>query len=396
MDRRHFLQGSLGAAAASLASPGFAQAPAGPSRQGSPAASREVWLTGDTQPDDSADMAARLSAVAQRDGGKSIDRYLAGGAVESLERAFADLLGKEDCAFLATGTLANNVAVRLLCGERRRALVQLESHLYRDEVDAPQQLSGINLLTMAPDRAVPTLEEVRKAIEDSEGARYPLPIGAISLESPVRRANGDMVPLARVREIASLARAHGVRLHLDGARLLLAPPGVDVGAYAAEFDTVYVSLYKYLGAPFGAVLAGSRADIGEARELRRLYGGALWQGWIPALLANDALPGFRQRIVQAHGHAAQLIAALVASGKVVDRTSPHASNIHMLEMPEGMADAAFERGRKAGVAVRRWREGVVPLVVNTTILRRPVDEYVALFLGGARPAQPQNRSPTGR
>jgi threonine aldolase len=190
-----------------------------------------------------------------------------------------------------------------------------------------------------------------------------------------------MVPLDRVREIAGLARAHGARLHLDGARLLLAPPAFDVRAYAAEFDTVYVSLYKYLGAPFGAVLAGSKADIAEARELRRLYGGTLWQGWMPAMLARDALPGFRARIVQAHEHAARLVAALVASGQVVDRTSPDASNIHLLEMPEALAQAAFKRGRQSGVRMRHWEQGVVAVFVNTTILRRPVDEYVALFLG---------------
>ncbi|MFC3715824.1 threonine aldolase family protein [Luteimonas soli] len=381
MDRRSFLQGSLGAAAASIALQGVAQAQASPSPQEPLADADGVWFTGDTAPADSAAMAARLAALAQHSDPNAIDRYLVAGEVKALERAFAGLLGKEDCAFIATGTLANNIAVRVLCGKHPRALVQRESHLYRDEVDSAQRLSGINLLTLAPDRAVPTLEEVRAAIEASEGARYPMQIGAVSLESPVRRANGEMVPLDRVREIAGLARAHGARLHLDGARLLLAPPALDVRAYAAEFDTVYVSLYKYLGAPFGAVLAGSEADIAEARELRRLYGGTLWQGWMPAMLARDSLPDFRGRIVQAHGHAARLIAALVASGKVVDRTSPHASNIHLLEMPEAMAKAAHERGRQAGVRIRHWQQGVLPLFVNTTILRRPVDEYVALFLG---------------
>ena len=381
MDRRHFLQGSVGVAAFSFVPQGFAQASAAPSLGGSSTGARDVWFTGDTEPADSAATAARLAALTQRNGGDHIDRYLAEGEVGALERAFADLLGKEDCAFLATGTLANNIALRVLCGKRRRALVQRESHVYRDEVDAPQRLSGINLLTMAPDRAIPTLEEVTAVIEGAAGERYPMPIGAISLESPVRRANGEMVPLARVREIAGVARAHGVRLHLDGARLLLAPPAFDLDAYVAEFDTVYVSLYKYLGAPFGAVLAGSRADIAEARELRRLYGGSLWQGWMPAMLARDTLPAFRDTIVQAHEHAAQLIAALVASGRVRDRTSPDASNIHLLEMPEAQAQTAYERGRNAGVRMRRWQQGVVPLFVNTTILRRPVEEYVALFQG---------------
>ena len=379
MDRRTFLQGSLGATVAAAATRAAAQAAASPAI---PAAdTREVWLNRDTAPTDAATMAARLAALTQGNSGNALDRYLVDGEVEALERAFAELLDKEDCAFLATGTLANNIAVRVLCGEHRRALVQRESHLYRDEVDAAQRLSGINLLPLAPDRAIPTLEEVRTAIGTSENGPYPMKIGAISLESPVRRANGEMVPLARVREIAKLARAHGTRLHLDGARLLLAPPSFDLPAYAAEFDTVYVSLYKYLGAPFGAVLAGSRADIAEARELRRLYGGSLWQGWMPAMLARAELSGFRDDIVQAHEHAAQLVAALVASGRVRDRTSPHASNIYLLEMPEAQAEAAFERCGNAGVRMRRWQEGAVPLFVNTTIVRRPVEDYVALFLG---------------
>ena len=383
MDRRTFLQGSLGAAIAAAAPQAAAQAARAPASMPSPELAvdaRSVWLAGDSAPPDPAAMAARLDALAQ---GQDIvrDRYLEEGEVAAMEDAFARLLGKEDCAFLATGTLANNVAVRVLCGEHRRALVQRESHLYLDEVDAAQRLSGINLLPLAPDRAIPTLEEVRAAIDASENGPYPMRIGAVSLESPVRRANGEMVPLERVREIARVARAHGARLHLDGARLLLAPPAFDLAAYAAEFDTVYVSLYKYLGAPFGAVLAGTKADIAEARALRRLYGGNLYQGWMPAMLALDALPGFRRDIVQAHDRAARLIAALVDSGKVRDRTSPHASNIHLLEMPEPVAAAAFERGRRAGVRIGRWQDGVVPLFVNTTILRRPVEEYAALFLG---------------
>lgn len=381
MDRRTFLQGSLGAAVAVAVSDAAAQSATSASPSSAPPVdARSVWLTGDAAPPDAVAMAAQLASLAPGMDDPR-DRYLEEGAVGALERAFAKLLGKEDCAFFATGTLANNVAMRVLCGEQRRALVQRESHLYLDEVDSAQRLSGINLIPLAPDRAIPTLEEVRAAIDASVNGPYPMKIGAVSLETPVRRANGDMVPLEAVRGIAKLARAHGARLHLDGARLLLAPPVFDRAAYVAEFDTVYVSLYKYLGAPFGAVLAGSKADIAEARQVRRLYGGNLYQGWMPAMLANDALPSFDREMAKAHERAAQLIAALVASGKVRDRTSPHASNIHMLEMPEALAAAAFERGRAAGVRIRRWENGMVPLVVNTTILRRPVEEYVGLFLG---------------
>lgn len=382
MDRRNFLQGSLvatlAAAVPDVAGSKNVTAPQPPVFP--PVDERSVWLVGDSAPPDPVAMSSRL-AQSVRANPDVRDRYEEGGAVEAVERAFADLLGKEDCAFFATGTLANNVAVRVLCGEHRRALVQQESHLYRDESDAAQRLSGINLLPLAAGRASPTLDEARGAIDASENGPYPMKIGAVSLESPVRRTDGEMVPLPLVREIARLARTHGARLHLDGARLLLAPPAFDLAAYTAEFDTVYVSLYKYLDAPFGAMLAGPKADIAQARELRRLFGGSLYQGWMPAVLAHDALPKFRPDIARSHQCVRQLVAALVASGKVRERSSPNASNIFWLEMKQALAEAAFERGRLAGVRIGRWKDGRIPLYANTTILRRPVQEYVALFLG---------------
>ena len=379
MDRRTFLQGSLVAAVAA-AMPGEAEAQSAAAPAFPPIDARSVWLVGDDAPPDPVAMTTRLAELA-RTHPEVRDRYQQKGAVEALERAFATLLGKEDCAFFATGTLANHVAVRVLCGEHRRALVQQESHLYRDESDAAQRLSGINLVPLAAGRASPSLDEVRAAIDASENGPYPLKIGAVSLESPVRRVDGEMLPLALVRDIASLARAHGARLHLDGARLLLARPDLDIPAYAAPFDTVYVSLYKYLGAPFGAVLAGSKAEIAEARDLRHVFGGGLYQAWMSAVLALDALPAFRQQIGQAHARVRKLIDALVASGRARERSAAEASNIFWLEMPQALAEAAFERGRQAGIRVGRWQDGRIQLHANTTILRRPLEDYVDLFRG---------------
>ena len=383
MDRRTFLQASL-AAAAAASSGAYAQyaapVPAAAPPAFPPIDARSVWLVGDGAAPDAAATATRLATLLKgRE--KPVDQYLEKGAVAELEADFARRLGKEDCAFFPTGTLANNVALRVLCGEHRRALVQHESHVYRDEADAAQRLAGLNLLPLAPGRAAPTLEDVRTAFEESEHGPYPMQIGAISLESPVRRVDGALVPLEDVRAIATLACEHGARLHLDGARVLLAPPTFDLAAYTAQFDTVYVSLYKYLGAPFGAVLAGTKKDIEQARELRHVYGGALYQGWIPALLASDRLARFPGEMAQAHARGAQLVDVLVASGKVRDITVANASNIRRLAMAQDFADAAFERARKAGVRIGHWKDGNIPLGINTTLLRRPVGELAALFLG---------------
>lgn len=380
-NRRLILKGALSAVAAM---PAAAQNYGG-THEGAqpifpPPDARSVWLVGDDLPRSPALIASRLSELAGAPGAAR-DGYLNGGAVEALEAAFAQLLGKQDCAFFATGTLANNVALRVLCGEDHHALCQHDSHLYRDESDAAQRLAGINLIPLAAARASPTLDELRTAFDAAENGPYALKVGAISLESPVRRLDGEMIPAARIAEIAALAKVHGARMHLDGARLLLAPPSLDVKSYVAPFETVYVSLYKYLGAPFGAVLAGGSATIAKAREYRHLYGGLIYQGWAPAMLALDTLQGFSPLMARAHSVAEELIAALEQSHKVRRRPNASTSNIHMLEMSRANADAAFERGRIAGVRMGRWQDGVVRLYVNQTISRRPVGEYERIYLG---------------
>lgn len=381
MDRRDFLRTAMLAASATVpagtlaqTAPGTAPPPVFP-----PIDARTVWLAGDGAHPDPAGFAASLSAALA---GKSkiADVYLAGGAVTELEKTVAALFGKEDAAFFPTGTMANNIAVRVLCGTSPRAIVQAESHLYADESDSAQRLSGLNLVPLAAGRATPTLAEVSAAIDEAEKGRFPVKIGAISIENPVRRRSGEMVPLADMAAIAGLARQHGIGLHLDGARLLLAPPTFDRTRYVALFDTVYLSLYKYLGAPFGAVLAGGRTQIAAARDLRHAYGGMIDQGWIAAVMASATLEGFPDRIARAHATAMRLIAMLEASGRVKHRPIANGSNIHLLEMDAAMADAAFERGRVAGVHMAKRRDNVFTLYVNETINRRPIEELRALFL----------------
>ncbi|NWJ40883.1 MAG: amino acid lyase [Geothrix sp.] len=376
MDRRSFLNATLAVSAAGALAPLSAQGR--PTPMPGETMPTHVWLVGDAAPTDPAAYAARLARLASRE--KVRDTYLAQGAVTELEQAFASLLGKEDCAFFPTGTLANNVAVRVLCADHPHALVQHESHFYRDESDAAQRLAGISLVPLAAGRATPTLQEVATAFDEAEKGPFAIKVGAISLESPVRRQRGQLVPPSAVQALTDLGKAHGAGLHLDGARLLLAPPSLDLKAYVAPFTTVYVSLYKYLDAPFGAVLAGSSVHMAKAREFRHIYGGLLYQGWEAALIALDSLKTFPQRMARAHGVAQDLMKALEASGKVRRRVDPYASNIHFLEMDATLAQAATERGRAAGVRLGPFIDGALTLGVNDTINRRPVEDYVKLFL----------------
>lgn len=339
-----------------------------------------VWLVGDGAPPDPVRAARRLAELVQPAEEGVGDSYLFGGPVAALEARFAERLGKPACAFFPTGLLANTVALRLLAGENRRVLVPHESHLYRDEGDAAQTLSGLNLVPMAPGRPGPTPDEVREMIEASAGPPYPVPVGAVALESPVRRMRQRMISPGDAAAISAFARERGIGLHLDGARLLLAPPPFDIPAYTALFDTVYVSTYKYLEAPFGGVLAGPTELIERARTLRHKFGGTLHQGWPAAVLANAALDGFDDRHVRAHAHARELFEALERAEAAKVLIAEDASYVIELEIASQLADGLFDRLREAGIRAAKPDEaGRMLLSINQTILRRSIADYVRLF-----------------
>lgn len=344
---------------------------------------RSVLLMGDAIPMPPVDRARDLLQLVERMPDAN-DAYLAGGAVGQLEARFAALLGKTDAAFLPTGTLANNLAMRVLCGENRHALVQHDSHLYLDESNAASTLNNLHLVPLAEGRAAPTLDEVQAAIDEAEHGPYPLNVGAISLESPVRRADGAMVPFDVAKSISELARSKRIGMHLDGARLLLASglPGFDLKAYSALFDTVYVSLYKYLRAPFGAILAGDKDTIGKIRDLRHVFGSTIYQGWPAALPALSALEGFEARFTAVRRVSEKLFAGLSAAGGYTLRPVENGSNITFLEVSPTRAAGLGERLRNADIHMREPRDGRVQVDINETLLRQDVDALIAAFTAG--------------
>ncbi len=385
LNRRGFL-GALPLASLALASSRaqaqYASPTTGQSAAPGPDYATLVQLSGDALPRDPMAEPARLQALLERHA-KPVDGYLAGGAVAELEAKFSTLLGKEDTVFMPTGTLANHIALRLLCGEAKHALVQQESHVYRDESNTVTTLSGINLVPLAPGRAAPTLEEVGAAIERAELGPYPIKVGAIALESPVRRAQGATLSPSLVAGIASLARSKQIGLHLDGARLLLMSgmPGFKVQAYCAHFDTVYVSLYKYLGAPFGGVLSGPKPLMARARELRHLFGGTIYHGWQAALPALDALDGVEQRFADVRAAGERLLAALERTPGFKVQRVENGSNLAVLEIAPQRLAGLDERLKQANVRIGKVSEGKVQLGLNESILRRDT-AYLLKALAG--------------
>ncbi len=309
------------------------------------------------------------------------DEYSRGGVVEKLEIRLAAMLGKESAVWLPTGTLANHLAVRTLAGSKRRVLVQSESHLYNDCGDCAQTLSSLNLVPLAPGKATFTLAQVEAAASDSMQGRVPVPVGAIQIETPVRRRQGERFDFEEMKKVTAWARARSVGLHLDGARLFLesAYTRRPVREYTVLFDTVYVSLYKYFNAASGAVLAGPKALLADLYHTRRMFGGGLPQVWPFAAVALHYLDGFAQRFQAGVDTAEHVISTLASDGNFEVERVANGTNVFRIRAfnvngapYQGRLEAA---GISARVPVGEW----LTLQVNETWGRLPAPEIIARF-----------------
>jgi threonine aldolase len=370
MHRRSFLQ--FAAAVSAVDPPQPAQPP--------------VIFSGDGLNLSPAEYANLLTTIAAKPSFRR-DQYLKAGPVEELEHAVASLLGKERALFLPTGTLANHLAVRVLAGDSRKALVQAESHLYRDEGDCAQLLSGLNLVPLGPGRTTLTAGEVAKAIDEAAGPPYPAPVGAISIESPVRRTDGQVFDFEEMKKICAFARGKQIGTHLDGARLFLASAytGISPAQYAALFDTVYISMYKYFNAPFGAVLSGAASLIGRIEPLRHQFGSLIYQGWESAAVALHHLDGFSERYQAAMRNGEKLFQLLDASGKFRIERVPSGSNIARLRLAGGGALDQLRDGlAQAGIRIAAAKVATVAsLQINETVNRRTAEEIAHAFVSAA-------------
>ena len=203
--------------------------------------------------------------------------------------------------FMPSGTLANQLALRQLAGTKRRVIVPDLSHVYNDTGDASQNLSNLNLIPLAQDRATYTREEVQSVIDRTAGGRVTAEVGALLIESPVRRLSGEMVDWEETKDIADYARENNIGTHLDGARMFIASAytGVSPAEYADPFDTVYFSLWKCFNSGIGAILAGPKAELENMFHTRRMFGGNLYAGWSAAIVARYFMEGFVDRLKNA-------------------------------------------------------------------------------------------------
>jgi threonine aldolase len=307
------------------------------------------------------------------------DSYSLGGVVARLEQSVAAALGKETAVWLSTGTLANHLAVRLLAGDKRRVLVQQECHLFNDCGDCCQTLSGLHLVPLAPGKAAFTVDDLEREAERGASGRVAVPIGAIQIETPVRRKFGEVFELAEMKRVSQWAHDRRIGLHLDGARLYLAAAysGVPVREYAALFDTVYVSMYKYFNAASGAVLAGPKSLLENLFQTRRMFGNGLAQVWPFAAVASHFFEGFPDRYARAVATSEKVISALQSDSRFEVTRVPNGTNIFFLRLKGGNAQAFQRRAQEAGFILPAPNNDRFTVQVNETWARATPQEILA-------------------
>lgn len=311
------------------------------------------------------------------------DVYSNGGVVEELENRFAHWLGKESAVFMPTGTLANHVALRELAGVQQRVLVQAESHIYNDSGDCAQQLSGLNLIPLAPGRVGFTLSEVQDAVRRSRSGRVETDVGVICIESPVRRMEDAVFGYDEMRRIAAFARQEGIRLHLDGARLFVefAHTGILPAQYAALFDTVYVSLYKCFNSASGAILAGTRAFTEKLFHVRRMFGSGLPGAWPYAAVALEFLDDFLDEYKAAWRKAERIFQILADHPAFRVESIPDGTHIVPVHVsgtdPGGFRDRL--RRRNIHLPQARWQGGFW-LKINPSLNRMSAQNVARAFV----------------
>src|SRR5260221_5681813 len=275
--------------------------------------------------------------------------------VNELEQVAASMLGKEAAMFLPSGTMGNVVGVAVNTRPGEEMIADADAHVFLYEAAGAAVIAGVQIRPVATTAGVMTPAQIEAAIRPRNDLHQPIP-AAVSFEDPNSRHGGVVWPLEDLRAAAETARGHGLRVHLDGARIFNASvaAGTDVADIAACGDTVTFCLSKGLGCPAGSVFCGSAESVEQARRWRKRLGGAMRQAGVIAATGLVALRTMVDRLAEDHANARTLAEGLAELPGVRGDLSRVQTNLVFFDL-ERMTGAEFEaecakRGLLGGAA----------------------------------------------
>ena len=299
------------------------------------------------------------------------DQYGEDPTVNRLQERIAELLGKEAALFVPSGTMANQIALKILTRPGDDVILGDEAHIVWHESGAAAANSGVQF-TVAGHGGLFTAADLRAAYKPPGHIVFP-PTTLVTIENTHNRGGGVVFPQSEVVAICEMARELGLATYLDGARLFNVAASSDhsLAALAAPFDFVSVALSKGLGCPVGSLIAGRYAGIVRARRARRMFGGAMRQSGILAAAGLYALDHNLARLVEDHKNARVLAERLAGSRGVSLDLATVQSNIVIFRMQGGAPDAAtiVARAQESGVLVSAFGERTVRAVTHLDVSR---------------------------
>jgi threonine aldolase len=302
--------------------------------------------------------------------------------VQALERRIAELAGKEAALYVPSGTMGNQLAIKCQTEPGDEVLVELESHIFQYEQGGIGANSGCLAHVVTSERGAFPASAIEAALraEDDHVAHVRL----VCVENTHNRHGGAIVPLPVLAAVGAAARARGVRVHLDGARLWNASvaTGIPIAEWARHADTVMMCFSKGLGAPIGSILTGPAPLIRQARRVRKRWGGGMRQVGILAAACLHALDHHVERLADDHRRAKTLAAGFARAPGV--SVWPVDTNIIYLELehpalaaPQVLADLEAHGVRMARYGPRRLR-AITHLDVDDEGIARASDAFLAV------------------
>jgi threonine aldolase len=299
--------------------------------------------------------------------------------VNELQQMTAELTGKEAAIFLPSGTMCNAIAFAVHCRPGDAVILDVGAHPNTAEAGGPAVIAGVLLRTLEGERGIFTVEEAARLVT-AQGTHI-TKTRMISVENTTNRGGGKVWPVETLAGLRKLVDANDMKLHMDGARLMNAAvaSGVSAKEFASYTDSVWIDLSKGLGAPVGAVLAGSREFIEEARFWKHRLGGAMRQAGIIAAAGVYAFKHHVDRLADDHANAKLLEVGLKTISGVRQVNGPVETNILLFDVTETGKTAAEvgrrleERGVRMSLFGPKMIRAVTHLDVSRTDCERAVE-----------------------
>jgi threonine aldolase len=301
--------------------------------------------------------------------------------VNRLQDMVAELLGKEAAVYLPSGTMCNEISFAVWARTGDEMILHRDSHPVHFEGGGPAFLARMMLYPLDGPRGLFTAEQVEEAIRP-DSPHYPRS-RIVEVENTHNMGGGSIWPLPHLQAVCATAHRHGLVTHMDGARLLNAvvASGIPAKTYAESFDSVWIDLSKGLGCPVGAVLAGSRQFIQDARRLKHLFGGAMRQAGIIAAAGVYALQHHVERLVDDHAHANMLAQALAELPAVRLNPADVETNIVIVDVSATGRSATeiAEQLQKEGVRVSVMGRTKLRAVTHLDVSRQDITRAIDVF-----------------